>query len=139
TPPATPASPEIKDISYQTDGCHLTFTTQPGALYQVQYRNQLSGAWISAGSEFQADATQTSYVDTSASASAIRFYRVQASAPPALPAPPVDPNNPPPLPVDPNNPPVDPNALPVDPNNPPVPAPPARKSPFLPGAPLLRR
>jgi hypothetical protein len=77
---STPASPALT-TKRTANTYRLTWATQPGRTYTVQYRDSLtSGAWQPLG-QISADSDTTSYTDTVPPGQPQRFYRVTTRLP----------------------------------------------------------
>jgi hypothetical protein len=70
-------SPGAPKLTLSASGATLTWTSTPGSVYRVSYKNSLSDtSWIDASGNLPATGTTTSWVDATAIGKTQRFYQI---------------------------------------------------------------
>ena len=70
-------SPGAPKLTLSASGATLTWTSTPGSVYRVTYKNSLSDtSWIDASGNLPATGTTTSWVDATAIGKTQRFYQI---------------------------------------------------------------
>ena len=69
---------EVTGIETSVDGTKITWKSEPGGRYHVQYKNRVEDtAWFNLSGDVFAEGTTSGASDTTAAQNAHRFYRVQ--------------------------------------------------------------